>query len=57
MAPMSLRERAWEDLASLLDTSLLSEVYRIEPMSHIKSLASAILRGEIKGRVVIDVNA
>ena len=50
-------ERAWSDLASLLDTSLLSDVYRIEPMSDIKTLAPAILRGEIKGRVVIDVNA
>lgn len=57
MAPMSLRERAWSDLASLLDASLLSDVYRIEPMSDIKTLAPAILRGEIKGRVVIDVNA
>jgi acrylyl-CoA reductase (NADPH) len=57
MAPMNLRERAWNDLASLLDTSLLKDVYRVEPMSNIKNLASAILRGEIKGRVVIDVNA
>lgn len=57
MAPMALRERAWRDLGELLDTNGLEDVCTTEPMSRVPELAASILRGEIKGRVVIDVNA
>ncbi len=57
MAPMAARERAWRDLATLLDPKRLQEVYTVEPLARVPELCSAILRGEIRGRVVIDVNA
>lgn len=56
MAPMAVRQRAWDDLATLLDPQSLRGVYTVEPLSRVPELAAAILRGEIKGRVVIDVN-
>lgn len=57
MAPMAARQRAWHDLAQLLDPKRLKDVYQVEPLARVPELAAAILRGEIKGRVVIDVNA
>ena len=57
MAPMAARERAWSDLAELIDPARLEGVYSVEPLARVPDLAAAILRGEIKGRVVIDVNA
>lgn len=57
MAPMPRRERAWKDLAALLDPERLAAVYRVEPLARVPELCAAILRGEIRGRVVIDVNA
>lgn len=57
MAPMAARERAWNDLAELLDPSRLKDVYAVEPLARVPELCASILRGEIKGRVVIDVNA
>ncbi len=57
MAPMPLRERAWLDLAQLLDPASLKDVVRVEPLARVPELCAAILRGEIRGRVVVDVNA
>ena len=57
MAPMEARQRAWHDLAQLLDPNRLKDVYQVAPLARVPELCSAILRGEIKGRVVIDVNA
>jgi acrylyl-CoA reductase (NADPH) len=57
MAPMPLRERAWRDLAQLLDASALKNTYVVEPLARVPELCASILRGEIRGRVVVDVNA
>ena len=57
MAPMAARVRAWNDLAELLDLSKMQDVYEVKPLGDVPELTAAILRGEIKGRVVIDVNA
>ncbi len=57
MAPMSARERAWNDLSDLIDISILESVYRVSPLSDLPDLGRDILKGTIKGRVVIDVNA
>jgi len=57
MAPMALRERAWRDLAQLVDAAALKPAYTVEPLARVPELCAAILRGEIRGRVVIDVNA
>lgn len=55
MAPMAKREKAWKDLAELMDANILSEIYKVEPFSQLPTLADQIVKGEIKGRVVIDV--
>jgi acrylyl-CoA reductase (NADPH) len=57
MAPMSARERAWNDLANLIDTAALRSVYSVRPLADVPTLGKEILEGAIKGRVVIDVNA
>ena len=56
MASMERRKRAWTAIADLIDKHKLREDYRIEPLTRVPELAEAILRGEIRGRVVIDVN-
>lgn len=57
MAPMAVRERAWTDLAELIDIEQLGKATTVEPMSRLPELAKAILKGQVKGRTVIDVNA
>ena len=57
MASQERRQKAWDSLAILLDVKQLEKIYRVEPMSNIFTLAEQIIAGEIKGRVVIDVNA
>ena len=57
MAPLAKRERAWKTLAQHLDASNISSIARVEPMSSLPALAQDIVAGNIRGRVVIDVNA
>ena len=57
MAPLERRQRAWDELAKLVDLDLLRQIYSVEPLSKVPELASDILAGKIKGRIVIDVNA
>jgi NADPH:quinone reductase-like Zn-dependent oxidoreductase len=55
-APNARRDAAWARLATDLDISKLDAMTTVEPLSKIKLLGEMILRGEIRGRVVIDVN-
>jgi acrylyl-CoA reductase (NADPH) len=55
MAPRDKRERAWKDLAELMDINVLNSIYKVEPMSQLPKLAEDIVAGQIQGRVVIDV--
>lgn len=57
MASQKIRQKAWSSLAELIDPKLLDEIYRVEPMSEVPELANKIIAGDIRGRVVIDVNA
>ncbi len=56
MASRDKRDRAWTDLANLIDPDSLKDVYRIEAMSNIKDMADQLMAGQITGRIVIDVN-
>ena len=56
MAPMSKRVPAWERLARDLDPAKLAEVTSVHGMSELFDLADNILAGQVRGRVVIDVN-
>lgn len=55
MAPMVKRVRAWQTLSESLDIKHLSALTTVEPMSKLPELADAIIAGQIRGRVVIDV--
>jgi acrylyl-CoA reductase (NADPH) len=56
MAAQPRRQRAWDELAKLVDRELLRAIYQVEPLARVPELGRAILAGAIKGRVVIDVN-
>ena len=55
MAPMPARHAAWQRLARDLDPAHLDTITTVEPMSRLPALAQAILAGQVRGRVVIDV--
>jgi acrylyl-CoA reductase (NADPH) len=57
MASLERRQRAWDALAEQVDREQLREIYEIEPLSRVPELAGRILQGDVRGRVVIDVNA
>ncbi|MEH6527836.1 MAG: MDR family oxidoreductase [Sneathiella sp.] len=57
MASKEIRKEAWARLAQDLDKSIFDDMITVEPMSNLPALAEQILKGQIKGRVVIDVNA
>lgn len=54
--PKALRELAWSRLAETVDPEVLRELTSVEPMSKIVELSERILAGQIRGRVVVDVN-
>lgn len=56
MASQLRRARAWKALAELVDIELLASLYEVRPMSELPALGEKILAGQVKGRVVIDVN-
>lgn len=56
MAAQARRQRAWDDLAKLLDTGQLGSVFEMRPMSEIPALAVDLLDGKLRGRVVVNVN-
>ena len=56
MASQPRRARAWKALAELIDTKLLAALYEVRSMSDLPALGEQILAGQVKGRVVIDVN-
>ena len=55
--PPPRREQAWARLAKDLDLAKLNAMTTVEPLSNIEALGAQILKGETRGRVVIDVNA
>lgn len=55
--PKEPRLAAWQRLARDLDLGKLAAMTTIEPMSRVPELAEDILKGRVRGRVVIDVNA
>lgn len=55
MASIERRQRAWNRLAELVDPALLKTIYTVAGLSDAPELGDAIIGGQIKGRVVIDV--
>jgi putative YhdH/YhfP family quinone oxidoreductase len=56
MASMDARVEAWRRLALDLPKDAINSSSRVEAMSELPELAEQIVAGEIRGRVVIDVN-
>src|SRR5438270_1853321 len=57
MCPMPERVEAWSRLVRDLPMERLDAMTEVAPLSALPGLADAILKGETRGRVVVDVNA
>jgi len=57
LQPFEARRRAWARLARDLDLELLETMVRPATLGEVPALGAAILRGEVRGRVVVDVTA
>jgi acrylyl-CoA reductase (NADPH) len=56
MAPQPKRDAAWTRLARDLDKAHLKSMYEVQPFDALPDLATKILAGQIRGRVVVDIN-
>lgn len=57
MAPRARRDRAWQLLAQHLDSARLDAMTREVPLAGAFDVAREILAGQVRGRVVVNVNA
>lgn len=57
MQPYDNRVRAWERIAADLPMDRLDAMVRPATLSDLPALGGDILKGQVKGRVVVDVNA
>lgn len=57
MCPTERRIEAWARIARDLPLDLLDRMIRPAALSDLPALGAAILKGEVQGRVVVDVNA
>jgi len=57
MQPYDNRLRAWKRVASDLPFDKLEDMIRPAVLSDLPQLGADILRGQVQGRVVVDVNA
>lgn len=56
-APQELRLEAWQRLATNLDLQKLARATRVAGLADVPTIALDLLKGQVQGRVVIDVNA
>jgi len=56
-APMARRIEAWQRLDTDLDLSKLETMTQDVPLSGIEDFGQKILAGQVRGRIVVDVNA
>lgn len=56
-APLALRAEAWQLLEQSLDLKKLAEITQTITLAEAPNRASNILAGDVRGRVVVDVNA
>ena len=57
MQPYDNRVRAWERIAKDLPMDKLEAMVHPATLSDLPALTADILKGQVKGRVVVDVNA
>ena len=56
MCPMPRRVEAWSRLASDLDLDKLDAMTQSATLSDVPGLCEAILKGQVRGRVVVEIN-
>ncbi|WP_242130354.1 MDR family oxidoreductase [Sphingobium sp. Sx8-8] len=56
-APQSVREAAWQRLATDLDLDKLASTIKEIGLGEVGALAGAMLQGKVKGRTLVNVNA
>ena len=56
MCPAPRRQAAWDRLGTDLPSDKLAAITRTVKLSEIPALADSILKGQVRGRVVVDVN-
>lgn len=56
MQPYENRERAWQRIANDLPLEKLDAMIHAASLAEVPTLAAEILKGQIKGRIVVDVN-
>lgn len=56
-AGLDRREKAWTRLNRDLDTGIFENIAESSPLSEIESAAERLLNGEVRGRIVVDVNS
>ena len=57
MQPFEQRVRAWQRIATDLPLEKLDAMIRQATLAEVPALGAQILKGQIKGRIVVDVNA
>jgi acrylyl-CoA reductase (NADPH) len=57
MCPLAPRQEAWARLAHDLPMDKLDAMTETVPLAALPELAGRILKGEVRGRIVVDVNA
>jgi acrylyl-CoA reductase (NADPH) len=55
--PFANRVRIWQRIAAELPLEKLDAMTTVAPLGDVKGLAGTILKGQVRGRTVIDVNA
>ncbi|MDN5843226.1 MAG: oxidoreductase, partial [Alcaligenaceae bacterium] len=56
MCPRTDRLEAWQRLGTDLDVAKLGEISRAVALNEAIPLADQLLKGEVRGRIVVDVN-
>jgi len=57
MCPMEIRKRAWARLAAEMPKDALDALTHVAPLSSLPEQADRILKGQTRGRVVVDISA
>ena len=55
--PLATRIKAWSRLSDLIDFEILEKIKVLKKFKDVEELASLIINGKIKGRVLIDLKS
>ncbi len=55
MCPQPVRRQAWARLAEQVNKTLLAGLTRVIPLPDVPALATELLDGKVRGRIVVEV--